>query len=75
MNDDRLKDLGDLSERLWRALEQTLHANIKCCVNCISFDTKNELCTDRINCPEYPARPPARIIAFGCNRYMEEPPF
>lgn len=43
----------------------------KSCMNCSNFDEKNELCLI------YRERPPARIIAYGCIKWVdvEEIPF
>lgn len=42
---------------------------LRSCLTCDMFKEQEEQCT------VYSARPPARIIAFGCNRYIEEIPF
>jgi len=39
----------------------------KCCLNCNKFNEYNELC--RLCVP--PARPPARVITFGCPAFVE----
>lgn len=41
------------------------------CISCIYFNEPNELCD------KFKARPPARVIAFGCAEYSdkEEVPF
>lgn len=52
------------------------------CISCINFDeygTKPKLGNNNIpeTCLRFGARPPARIIAFGCKDYIdnEEVPF
>lgn len=35
------------------------------CLSCTKFDERTELCEP------YQQRPPARIIAFGCNLYVD----
>jgi len=42
----------------------------KCCLTCQHFDE------DREGCALYDMnRPPARIVAYGCPSYLENPPF
>lgn len=35
------------------------------CISCTTFAERDELCT------RWNARPPARVIAFGCNDYQD----
>lgn len=39
------------------------------CVSCVHFEESSELCLLA------GARPPARVIASGCQKYVEEAPF
>ena len=41
------------------------------CINCLHFNEKEEICK------LYKARPPARVIVFGCSSYadVDEVPF
>lgn len=39
------------------------------CLTCMNFDEKKEQCTT------YKQRPPARVIAFGCDSFEEDIPF
>lgn len=39
------------------------------CLTCTNFDEPSEICI------LYQQRPPARVIAMGCESYLEEPPF
>lgn len=39
------------------------------CVTCENFDPKNEVCK-MVN-----QRPPAHVVAFGCEQYEQEIPF
>jgi hypothetical protein len=39
------------------------------CVTCEYFDQKNEMCK------MVSQRPPARVVAFGCEKYEQEIPF
>lgn len=58
---------ADLRQRITDMLEaaRLYHS----CVSCQHFDEPTE------NCCLFNQRPPARIIAFGCERWLEEPPF
>jgi hypothetical protein len=42
---------------------------VRSCLNCDKFDEPNEICN------KYGGRPPAKIIAFGCEGYEEKVPF
>lgn len=39
---------------------------IRTCISCDHFDEKSELCRN-LKVTAVPARPPARVIAFGCH--------
>lgn len=51
--------------------ERTAAANLllRSCLTCDMFKEQEEQCT------VYSARPPARVIAYGCDQYIEEIPF
>lgn len=58
---DMAKQFADAFERgmgehLTTGLTQT-------CLNCTNFDEPSEVCK------KYNARPPARVIAYGCDHY------
>lgn len=56
----------EIAELLGKA-EQLVQNNLKSCLSCGFFREKNgETCTAY---PGPPARPPARVIAFGCPAY------
>lgn len=42
---------------------------VRSCLNCDRFDEPNEMCK------LYNQRPPAKVIAFGCDSYEEKVPF
>jgi hypothetical protein len=43
------------------------HPNLmRTCLTCLHFQESNEMCKT------YKARPPARVIAYGCKDYMNE---
>lgn len=39
---------------------------IRTCVNCLKFDEPKE------HCSQFGARPPARVIAYGCPQYEND---
>lgn len=45
------------------------HLLLRTCVKCDTFDHEAEVCK-RFN-----ARPPAKVIAYGCDEFIEEIPF
>jgi len=53
-----LNDIARLKETLTSAKAETLHIS---CVNCDNWHHIEEYCK------KYMERPPAKIIAFGCN--------
>lgn len=48
-----------------RIVATTLEMSMKCCPNCEHFDDKSEKCG--LN----QLRPPAKIIAFGCECFVD----
>ena len=74
------KDKFDAGEQRAEAINQIvkdLSARVQChlttafrtCINCVEFDEPKELCK-LAN-----ARPPARVIALGCDSYIDTIPF
>lgn len=62
-----------MTSELGRMIEELIErARLhRCCVSCQYFNEGKELCTlDGVN-----QRPPARVIAAGCEKYIELPPF
>ena len=47
-------------------IRETLEAQTKSCLNCISFNEQTEVCT------KFNQRPPARVIAFACENYEDD---
>lgn len=57
-------------EAFERALKTAPKAFFKSCLNCENFNEENEICK------KYNQRPPARIIAYACDSYIDmEIPF
>lgn len=49
-----------------KALEQAPGQVLRTCLTCCAFDEPQE------QCRKYRARPPARVIAYGCKDYFSE---
>jgi len=49
-----------------RVLEMTGNYAYQTCIKCDHFDEPNEICK------LYKMRPPAKIIAFGCEKYEDD---
>lgn len=67
--------LGDALKTVEKGLDQmgpAIIAAVRCCPACENFDAQLELC--KLVKP-YPARPPATIIAFGCDSFDMGTPF
>lgn len=56
-------------DELFNALSGELEKNVKTCISCNSFDESTE------TCKMFEQRPPARIIAFGCEHFNDDIPF
>jgi hypothetical protein len=52
-----IKDIQDLANKIDNMKAESMHVS---CINCNSFDEKIECCM------RYRQRPPARVIAYGC---------
>lgn len=81
MTPEREKALHELVDHVTKRVGEELAAIVKSCVHCEFFMEKYrgvdnaDVCTNTINCPQSPARPPARIIAFGCPHFKDRTPF
>lgn len=65
----REQAVNDIAKELGRVMRNHLDECTKCCPNCLHWQERAELC-NLVN-----ARPPARIIAFGCELYDDRIPF
>lgn len=63
--EDRYGDLAKFISKLKRDIEVFTRS----CINCEHFNEEKELCS------MFNARPPARIIALGCEHHIDEIPF
>lgn len=63
--------IDDMANEVGRVVKQHLADSTKTCINCDYFAEQRELCT----MVKPNARPPARIIAFGCEMFTETIPF
>ena len=63
-----IEQLRHMATRLYGKEVEKFRTN---CVNCLHFDEKSE------TCKLYNARPPARIISYGCKDFghIDEIPF
>lgn len=76
MSDKRLDNIQNIVDSVVKDVFDQLRASIKTCVHCTKFNEKTELCSEPRNLPTpQPLRPPARIIAFGCDYFEDKVPF
>jgi hypothetical protein len=66
----RVREYKALAEDVSTRVAYELERLTRTCVNCINFLEKSEECM----IAGY-KRPPARVIAFGCEKFEEEIPF
>ncbi len=57
---------ADVIAGMNKLVDNLCQRSTKCCPNCAGFNIKKELC-EKVN----NMRPPAHIIAFGCNFFEE----
>lgn len=67
--DGRLRDVEQRIEQYAASLKIEMRRSYTCCPNCLHFDGANE------QCKLAAARPPAQVIAFGCERFDFDIPF
>ena len=63
------EDVKAVAQQLGQYLAEQLERCTRSCLTCDRFDEANEICN------KYGGRPPARIIAFGCNGHEDKVPF
>ncbi len=54
------------SNAIYRVLEDIANYPFRTCIKCDNFDEAKEICK------LYNLRPPAKIIAFGCEQYKAD---
>lgn len=59
-----------ITDVLAKELGPVIERSTRTCINCLHFDEPNEICKKYDN-----QRPPARIIALGCDGHEDEIPF
>lgn len=58
-----------IAEHIGGIIREHLDQCTKTCINCEHFSEDHEICN------RWNARPPARVIAFGCEAYTDKIPF
>lgn len=69
-DNDRVLAVSQIVTKLTKAMKGELDRSTRTCINCLHFDEPNEACRQYDN-----QRPPARIIALGCDGHEDEIPF
>lgn len=67
---DRQSFISGVVSDLRKAVREELDRSTRTCINCLHFDEPAEVCRRYDN-----QRPPARIIATGCDGHEDEIPF
>jgi hypothetical protein len=62
-------DLARGLDAVANAIGHIVAQHRRCCLNCLQFNEKTETCALA------KARPPARVIAYGCPKWEEDIPF
>lgn len=70
----RRKTINDIAENLGQVMRRHLDECTRCCPNC-TFWINGPMTAPIEHCELAGARPPAHIIAFGCERYQDKIPF
>lgn len=70
----RLAAVKDIAEELAGVMRRHLDECTRCCPNCEHWVNGPETAPIEV-CALADARPPARIIAFGCEKYLDKIPF
>lgn len=70
----RSKAIKDIAQELGDVMRRHLDECTRCCPNCLFWINGPETAPIEI-CELAERRPPARVIAFGCERYEDKIPF
>lgn len=65
----RMEIVEALADVARASFKEQLDRQTRTCLTCEKFNEPKELCE------KYGGRPPARIIAFGCDGYEDKVPF
>lgn len=69
MSSERQEYVKQVSAEIMRDLERILNSKTRNCLNCVLFTEGTE------QCERWHMRPPARVIAHGCDAHEDEIPF
>lgn len=69
MSDRRDENVRQLAEQIAIRLVEELRNGLQTCITCEHFDEPREICNLAAK------RPPAKVIAYGCNAWKERTPF
>lgn len=58
-----------LADEVGKAAAAHVYRQLRSCLRCCQFNEQTETCLN------FAQRPPARVIAFGCDHFHEEIPF
>lgn len=73
--DKRLELIQQIAMSVTNEIIVGLQEATHTCLHCEFWLKERELCNNAINCPGGAARPPANIIAFGCDHFKRDIPF
>ena len=69
MNTRRMNDIYRAIDDMRAHTIKEVDKAVKTCLNCNWFNEEKE------ECLKYTARPPARVIAYGCKDHTDDVPF
>jgi len=70
-SDIRKDQISGMAQELASEIEKVLRVATRTCVNCEHFNGTDEICKADLA----KRRPPARVIAFGCDVFSPDIPF
>lgn len=60
------KDIASSIQAVAKAVAKAVVDGRRCCIHCVHFDEASEMCALAQQ------RPPARVIALGCDAFIED---
>lgn len=63
----RMKEIDAMAGQIAKYMGEELRRIVPCCPNCLHWNNESETCT------LYLAKPPAKVIAFGCVKFDDMP--